>query len=76
MSRRVFLKSFTALVSGFALPALAHAECATWKTLLVSPLAGFQYHYGEMLWPQLAIGQPLTLTREADNPHDERAVRG
>lgn len=77
MSRRAFLKSFTALVGGFALPALAHAKptIAARKILQHSQLAGFQYHQGEVLWPQLAIGQPLQLVREADNRHDDRAVR-
>ena len=76
MSRRAFLKSLTALVGGFALPAIAHASIRgeTWKTLQTSPLAGFQYHNGETLWPQLATGQQLTLTREADNRFDDRAV--
>ena len=40
-----------------------------------SPLAGFQYHNGEALWPQLAVGQTLQLVREADNHYDGRAVR-
>jgi len=39
-----------------------------------SPLAGFQYHDGERIWPRLRPGQPLTLRREADNSHDPRAV--
>lgn len=77
MLRRAFLKSLAALVGGFALPAIASAgsRSETWKTLQTSPLAGFQYHSGETLWPQLATGQPLTLTREADNRFDDRAVR-
>ena len=77
MSRRAFLKSLTALLGGFALPAEVFAEAgdATWKTLQTSPVAGFQYHQGEMLWPRLAVGQPLQLLREADNRHDDRAVR-
>jgi hypothetical protein len=77
MSRRAFLQSLTALVGGFALPAIATANShsGTWKTLQTSPLAGFQHHNGETLWPQLASGQQLTLTREADNRFDDRAVR-
>ncbi len=77
MSRRAFLKSLTALVGGFALPVAAHASTSSraWKTLQTSPIAGFQYHNGETLWPQLATGQRLTLTREADNRFDDRAVR-
>lgn len=77
MLRRAFLKSLAALVGGFALPVVAHANIrgGTWKTLQTSPLAGFQYHNGETLWPQLAAGQQLTLTREANNRFDDRAVR-
>ena len=40
-----------------------------------SPLAGFQYHAGREVWNELKVGDPLTLTREPDNPHDPRAVR-
>ncbi|OGS92461.1 MAG: HIRAN protein [Gallionellales bacterium GWA2_60_18] len=77
MSRRAFLKSLTALVGGFALPAVARAtpSLGASKTLQISPVAGFQYHHGETLWPQLSIGQPLQLVREADNRYDDRAVR-
>lgn len=77
MSRRAFLKSLTALIGGLALPAVARATTnrANAKTLQHSPLAGFQYHHGETLWPQLAVGQSLQLVREADNKYDVRAVR-
>jgi hypothetical protein len=77
MSRRAFLKSLSALVGGFALPAIAHAKpnLGIWKTLQTSPLAGFQYHHGEALWPQLTVGQTLQLVRETDNKYDDRAVR-
>ncbi|HEY0663256.1 MAG TPA: HIRAN domain-containing protein [Thiobacillaceae bacterium] len=40
-----------------------------------SPLAGFQYHAGRALWPQMRVGDELTLVREPDNPYDARAVR-
>lgn len=79
MQRRAFLQSLATLVGTFALPAAALARprprSETWKTLQTSPLAGFQYHHGETLWPQLAAGQRLTLTRETDNRFDQRAVR-
>lgn len=76
MSRRVFLKALTTLIGSFTLPTIVHAipSQATWKTLQVSPLAGFQYYSGEMLWPNFDVGQSLTLVREADNPFDARAV--
>lgn len=77
MQRRAFLQSLTALVGGIALPAVACAmpNLGTSKTLQISPLAGFQYHHGETLWAQLAVGQPLQLMRETDNRYDDRAVR-
>lgn len=77
MSRRTFLKSLTALIGGLALPAIARAATSQTKakSLQVSPLAGFQYHHGEALWPQLAVGQTLQLVREPDNRFDDRAVR-
>jgi hypothetical protein len=77
MSRRAFLKSLTALVGGIAFPIVAHASIrgGAWKTLQTSPLAGFQYHGGEALWLQLAVGQSLQLMRETDNRYDDRAVR-
>lgn len=77
MLQRRFLKSFTTLISGLTLLAIAHTKLnrLAWKTLQTSPLARFQYYHGETLWPQFAIGQTLTLVHEADNPYDERAVR-
>ena len=57
--------------------ALSLAVQAQSVKLLVqsSPLAGFQYHAGTVLWDELKVGDPLTLVREPDNPHDSRAVR-
>jgi hypothetical protein len=52
-----------------------HAEVAAHILLQDSPLAGFQYHAGKKLWPQMQVGDALTLVREPDNPHDARAVR-
>jgi hypothetical protein len=40
-----------------------------------SPVAGFQYHKGESVWPALKVGMPLELVREPANTYDERAVR-
>jgi len=52
-----------------------HAEIATHILLQDSPLAGFQYHAGKTLWPQMQVGDALTLIREPHNPHDAKAVR-
>jgi hypothetical protein len=39
-----------------------------------SPVAGFQFHQGETVWPSLFVGAPLELVREPSNPHDAEAV--
>jgi len=52
-----------------------HAQVAAHILLQNSPLAGFQYHAGKTLWPQMQVGDALTLVREPDNPHDALAVR-
>jgi len=40
-----------------------------------SPLAGFQFYRGKIIWGEMKVGDPLTLTREPDNPYDPNAVR-
>lgn len=52
-----------------------HAQVAAHILLQDSALAGFQYHAGKALWPQMRVGDALTLVREPDNPHDAKAVR-
>ena len=52
-----------------------HAQVGVHILLQDSPLAGFQYHAGKMLWPQMQVGDALTLIREPDNVHDAKAVR-
>ncbi len=54
---------------------LAHAQTAAHILLQDSPLAGFQYHAGKTHWPQMQVGDALTLIREPNNVHDARAVR-
>lgn len=39
-----------------------------------SPLAGFRFYEAADAWPQLQVGDRLELVRQADNPHDSRAV--
>ena len=52
-----------------------HAQIAAHILLQDSPLAGFQYHAGKALWPQMQVGDALALIREPDNSHDAKAVR-
>ncbi|MFO7543575.1 MAG: HIRAN domain-containing protein [Thiobacillus sp.] len=61
------------LAGGWAQPLLA--QVAAHILLQDSPLAGFQYHAGKALWPQLRVGDTLILIREPDNAHDAKAVR-
>ena len=84
MKRRSFLS--TMLAASATLPAVGHARATgqshelhgkgAERELLIqeSPVAGFQYHHGETVWPRLSAGDSLRLLREPDNPYDRRAV--
>lgn len=77
MQRRNFVKHLLVL---FGAPGAAIASTrlvAAPRRILIqeSPLAGFQYHAGKDIWPRLSVGDSLTLVREEDNAHDQRAVR-
>lgn len=75
MSRRLFLERLVAIIGmGVAAP-MATAAPRRQIELQRSPVAGFQYHQGEVIWPALEVGSPVALVREADNPYDARAVR-
>ncbi|MDP1862561.1 MAG: HIRAN domain-containing protein [Thiobacillus sp.] len=52
-----------------------YAQVGAHILLQDSSLAGFQYHAGKKLWPQMQVGDALTLVREPDNVHDAKAVR-
>lgn len=54
---------------------VAGAQVEARMVLATLPLAGFQYYAGRRVWSQLRVGDVLSLEREADNPHDPRAVR-
>lgn len=74
MIRRSFLRMFLGAAAHTALPTAAIAAPGRRILLQTSPLAGFQYHDGQALWPLLRTGSELQLSREADNRHDPRAV--
>ncbi len=75
MSRRSFLGWIAALAGSSIAAPLAQATTIRTTELQRSPLAGFQYHRGEAVWPLLVVGAALDLVREPDNAHDSRAVR-
>lgn len=51
------------------------AEVSAQLLLQDSPLAGFQFHAGKKLWPQMHVGDELMLVREPENIHDRLAIR-
>jgi len=56
-----------------AVPPAAAAEARI--IVRQSPLAGFQYYDGKVLWDNMRVGDVLVLVREPQNPHDANAVR-
>lgn len=64
------------LIAATLLAALSPAIAAPRLRVLVqrAPLAGFTHYEAPAVWPQLRAGAPLALQREADNPHDARAI--
>ncbi|QLQ26813.1 MAG: HIRAN domain-containing protein [Dechloromonas sp.] len=75
MSRRSFLERIAALAGTSIVAPLTQATTTRTIELQRSPLAGFQYHRAEAVWPLLSVGAALDLVREPDNAHDSRAVR-
>lgn len=73
MQRRDFLTGLLGGLSGMLMPVQAKPQRQA-IILQETSLAGFQYHEGEALWPELREGLPLRLAREADNRYDLHAV--
>ncbi|MEN8175163.1 MAG: HIRAN domain-containing protein [Pseudomonadota bacterium] len=77
MQRRTFIGTLLGgLGAGFLSKAGSREALADIEGIIIqeSPLAGFQYHRAEAVWPFLREGEPLQLVREAANPHDLNAV--
>lgn len=68
---RVFALLWLWLLAGSALGQEVTAQILVQS----SPLAGFQYYAGKVVWDEMHEGDVLTLVREPDNVHDPRAVR-
>jgi hypothetical protein len=77
MQKRGFLKSLLGLLVGAPLvsgagPVMLPSGHSI--KLQDPPLAGFQYHAGDTVWPFLKPGDGLRLIREPYNEYDDRAV--
>jgi hypothetical protein len=67
---------FKWLLGGLGAAAAAPIAVAEKRRVLIqeSPVAGFQFHDGEYVWPSLHVGQAVKLVREPFNSHDPQAV--
>ncbi|MCP5231042.1 MAG: HIRAN domain-containing protein [Chromatiales bacterium] len=72
MNRRDWLRGLLTL-TGLGLVPGARAARSELR-IQDSPVAGFQYYDGDLVWDRLRVGDGLTLRREADNRYDHRAV--
>lgn len=73
MKRRTFFKR---LFGGLGAAAAGAAIAVETRSVLIqeSPIAGFQFHQGNAIWPSLSVGAGLKLVREPQNIHDADAV--
>lgn len=69
------LVSAALLLFALVAPPAHAAEINANLLLQDSPLAGFQFHAGKKLWPQMRVGDRLDLIREPQNVHDRLAIR-
>lgn len=73
MKRRTF---FQRLFGSLGVAVASPVVVAENRPVLIqeSPVAGFQFHRGDAVWPSMAVGAPLELVREPNNSHDRDAV--
>ena len=76
MKRRAFFQQLFGSVGLAATAATGSTVALKTRSVLIqeSPIAGFQFHEGDAIWPSLAVGVKLALLREAKNTHDPDAV--
>ena len=73
MKRRTFFKQLFGTI-GVAATGASIASKTRSVLIQESPIAGFQFHEGDVIWPSLAVGAKLALIRKATNTHDPDAV--
>jgi len=76
MKRRSFIQTILGITGITVMPgSVAVAKPETRNILLQEcELAGFQYYEGERLYPELRVGDDVTLKRAPQNKYDKRAV--
>ena len=73
MKRRTFFRRLFGSLG--ATVASSHVGAEDRSVLIQeSPIAGFQFHRGDSIWPSLDVGEELKLVRESANTHDPDAV--
>ena len=73
MKRRTFFRRlFGSIGATVASPHIGAED----RSVLIqeSPIAGFQFHRGDAVWPSLGVGEELALIRESSNTNDPDAV--
>jgi hypothetical protein len=77
LNRRGFFQSLFGLPVLFVLVKTPARQRQDPRSILVqtSPVTGFQYCKGDLVWNRIAMGDPVRLVRETDNSHDDRAVK-
>ncbi|MCP5269498.1 MAG: HIRAN domain-containing protein [Zoogloeaceae bacterium] len=70
-----FLPTTCNLFAAFSLAAAACAADNVSIQVQHSPLAGSQYYALTAAWPEIRVGDRLTLIREPENRHDRHAIR-
>ena len=65
----------TAIVLSASALGSAQERTSSEIVVQVSLTAGLRYHEAKAVWDQMKVGDPLTLVREPENPHDSSAVR-
>lgn len=75
-THRTWRRSLLGIALLFACSSLSQGQSLQARIVMQSsPLAGFRHYEAPNLWGEIQPGDPLTLVREPQNPHDHNAVR-
>ncbi len=76
MQRRSFIQSLggTLILASHLFKSRSATAAGRRILLQESPLAGYQFHRADSLWPFLAVGTELRLHRKHLNPYEPHAI--